>query len=144
MCAVITNGFLLTYGVPPFLRLVNSSTFKPSKAFNLGWMSKPAAAIGVAYCLFSIATIALPAFVPVTAANMNYAPVALGAVVVFAVVTFPFAGPIFNSYSGPALAHLETEDSTRYAPSTYAGSEFKKPAAAAGPEGMEDSAHGGM
>ena len=126
MCAVITNGFLLTYGVPPFLRLVNSSTFKPSKAFNLGWMSKPAAAIGVAYCLFSIATIALPAFVPVTAANMNYAPVALGAVVV--------------GLGGL----LDPRVLTRYAPSTYAGSEFKKPAAAAGPEGMEDSAHGGM
>lgn len=35
--------------------------------------------------------------------NLNYAPVILGAVIVWSLVTFPFAGPIFNVFKGPAL-----------------------------------------
>ena len=132
--SVITNGFLLTYGMGPFLRLVNARVFKPAKAFNLGRLSKPCAVISVGYCAFSIATIALPAFMPATKENLNMAPVALGAVVCFALVTYPFAGPIFNTYSGPAMAHLEDEQSVR------AGAGYKKPEASATPEGMEDSA----
>ena len=123
----------------PFLRLVNSHIFKPSKAFDLGRLSKPAAVIGVAYCMWSIATIALPAFMPATADNLNMAPVALGAVLVFSLVTYPFAGPIFNTYSGPALPHLEDEKSVR-AGESYTAAECAKPSYAATPAGLEDSA----
>ena len=138
--SIITNGFILTYGMAPFLRLVNSHIFKPSKAFDLGRLSKPAAVIGVGYCLFSIATIALPAFLPARAETLNMAPVALGAVLLFAVITYPFAGPIFNTYSGPALAHLEDEKSVRAGADSAPGEYFAKPVAAATPAGMEDSA----
>ena len=136
--SIITVGFLLTYGMAPALRLINPHVFKPSKAFNLGSMSKPAAVIGVLYCLWSIATISLPVFMPATEENLNMAPIALGAVVMFSLVTYPFAGPIFNTYSGPAMAHLE--DESMRAGAGYAPEDYAKPAAVAKPAGMEDSA----
>lgn len=137
--SIITNGFLFTYGIGPFLRLVNPHIFKPSKTFNLGRLSKPAAVIGVGYCAFSIATTALPVFMPATKDNLNVSPIALGAVIMFALVTYPFAGPIFNTYSGPAMAHLEVEDSVR-GTSDYEPTAFAKPAVACTPDGPEDSA----
>ncbi len=135
-------------GVPPLLRLLNSGSFAPHENFNLGRFSKPCAVIGAGYAFFSVATIALPAFMPATEETLNYAPVALGAVILFATVTYPVAGPWLNSYRGPALAHLEDETTWNGNQSGMGlsfGAVATKPAApepAALAEGVEDSARG--
>jgi amino acid transporter len=137
VCSTISNGFLFTYGVPPILRLLNSGSFAPHENFNLGRFSKPCAIIGAGYAFFSVATIALPSFMPATEASLNYAPVALGAVIMFAVVTFPFVGPMFNTYKGPALAHLE-EETVWKGNLAYSAAPPPDPAT----RGMEDTVHG--
>lgn len=54
--AIVSNGFLVVYGIPPLLRILNRKLFKPAKDFDLGRMSIPCAVIGVGWCLFSVAT----------------------------------------------------------------------------------------
>lgn len=107
--AIVSNGFLLVYGIPPLLRIFNRHIYKPAKEFNLGRMSIPCAVIGALYAFFGVATIALPNFKPVTKTTLNYAPVALAAAVVWSIVLFPFAGPLLNWYTGPAVSHLDEE-----------------------------------
>lgn len=190
VCSTISNGFLFTYGVPPILRLLNPGSFAPHENFNLKRFSKPCAVIGAGYAFFSVATIALPSFMPATEETLNYAPVALGAcqvpacvvparclqllqptaaayavaaasrqqqvmlpqahhpsltaacahtgaVILFSIVTWPFAGPIFNTFKGPALAHLEEE--TVWKGNLAYGA--APPPVGPGP-GMEDTVHG--
>lgn len=136
VCSTISNGFLFTYGLPPLLRLFNSSSFAPHANFNLGRFSKPCAVIGAGYAFFSVATIALPSFMPANKDTLNYAPVALGAAILFAIILFPFVGPMFNTFKGPAVAHLEEE-------SVWQGNLAYGASPAARPEGLEDTTHGG-
>ena len=100
-------GFLCVYGTPSLLRFTSSlKTFKQSPGFNLGRMSIPIAVAGAAYGAFSVATISLPNFWPVQdhPKNMNFAPVAFGAVLVFAFGLYPVATrSSWWVYKGPAL-----------------------------------------
>jgi len=100
------NGFLMVYGLSPLLRLTTGAhTFVASKEFSLGRLSKPIAVLAAAYGAFSNATIALPFFYPQTKNTVNYAPIALAAVCLFACVLFPLASmPSLGwSYKGPAM-----------------------------------------
>jgi amino acid transporter len=101
--SVVANGFLFVYGVPSLLRVVNRKAFKPAKEFSLGWASIPCAIIGSAYCLFSVITICIPNWLPVTATTLNVAPVFLGVVLTWACLSFPVVA-YFNFYKGPALS----------------------------------------
>ena len=87
------NGVLFLFGLPCLLRAtVMRRTFKPSAEFSLGRMSVPCALIGaLCYGAFSNATIALPALYPTTVASLNFAPVALGAAIVFSLALFAVA-----------------------------------------------------
>ena len=100
------NGFLMVYGLSPLLRLTSGArTFVATKEFSLGRLSKPIAVLGAMYGAFCNATIALPAFYPQTSNTVNYAPIALAAVCLFACVLFPLASmPSLGwCYKGPAL-----------------------------------------
>lgn len=141
------NGTLFVYGVPCLLRMINSNAFLPANDFRLGRLSIPCALLGVAYTTFSVATIAVPTFMPATELTLNYAPVVLGCVITFAVVTFPFAGPLFNFYRGPAQGDWDNLTAYRGQenPSVAEGNELdvihaSKAAAAAGKEGKEEPA----
>ena len=87
------NGVLFLFGLPCLLRAtVARQRFKPSAEFSLGRMSVPCALMGaLCYGAFSNATIALPALYPITVASLNFAPVALGAAIVFSLVLFAVA-----------------------------------------------------
>ena len=98
---ISSNGYLMAYGIPCLLRLtVARKTFKATPDFDLGIMSKPLAALGVAVSAFAVATIALPAYLPANKDNLNFSGVALGAVIVLACITFPFALK-FWGYTAP-------------------------------------------
>jgi hypothetical protein len=96
----------MCYGLPCLLRVTTGiRSFVCTKEFSLGRMSVPIAIMGAAYGAFSNATIALPAFFPQTSNTVNYAPVALAAVIVFAFALYPFAtSPKLGwGYKGPAM-----------------------------------------
>lgn len=98
---ISSNGYLMAYGIPCLLRLtVARKTFKATPDFDLGIMSKPLAALGVAVSAFAVATIALPAYLPANKDNLNFSGVALGAVIVLACITFPLALK-FWGYTAP-------------------------------------------
>lgn len=101
-------GFLAVYGTPSLLRFTTSlKTFVPSPGFNLGRLSIPIAVLGAAYGAFSVATISLPNFWPVQGhpKNMNFAPVAFGATLIFSFCMYPLATRTgWWVYKGPALS----------------------------------------
>ena len=72
---ISSNGYLMAYGIPCLLRLtVARKTFKATPDFDLGIMSKPLALFGVLVSTFAVATISLPAYMPASKDNLNYAP----------------------------------------------------------------------
>jgi amino acid transporter len=100
------NGFLMCYGVPCLLRVTTGMrSFLCTKEFSLGRLSVPIAVLGAMYGAFSNATIALPFFYPQTANTVNYAPVALAAVILLSFVLYPLAtSPRLGwGYKGPAM-----------------------------------------
>ncbi|WP_329404759.1 amino acid permease [Streptomyces melanogenes] len=96
-------GLYLAYGVPIFLRL-RLDDFEPGP-WNLGRWGKPVAAIAVVWILLSSVLFMLPQSSPITTTSFNYAPIALGAVLViatlwwFATARRRFQGPV--SYGSP-------------------------------------------
>ena len=99
------NAFLMVYGLPCLLRATTSlRTFKAVPGFDLGRLSVPIAVLGAMYGAFSNATIALPMLYPIIQNNINYAPIALAAVILMAVIFYPFAVKLPAwGYKGPAL-----------------------------------------
>lgn len=96
-------GLYLAYGVPIFLRL-RLSSFEPGP-WNLGRFGRPVAAVAVVWIVLSSVLFMLPQASPITADNFNYAPIALGAVLLIATVWWfatarrRFQGPV--SYGSP-------------------------------------------
>ncbi|MCL6298203.1 amino acid permease [Streptomyces kronopolitis] len=96
-------GLFLAYAVPIFLRL-RLDDFQAGP-WNLGRYGKPVAAIAVAWILISNVLFMLPQASPITPASFNYAPIALGVVLLIATVWWfatarrRFQGPV--SYGRP-------------------------------------------
>ncbi|MGP9016844.1 amino acid permease [Streptomyces sp. BR1] len=96
-------GLYLAYGVPIFLRL-RLDDFEPGP-WNLGRYGRPVAAVAVIWIVLSSVLFMLPQTSPITTDNFNYAPIALGAVLViatlwwFATARRRFQGPV--SYGSP-------------------------------------------
>ena len=68
MSGINANAFLAVYGLPCLLRFTSGlSCFKAKPDFSLGRLSIPLAVLGALYGAFSNATIALPAFYPISA-----------------------------------------------------------------------------
>lgn len=100
-------GFLMCYGTPLLLRFTTAlKTFKATSDFNLGIFSIPCAVLGMLYGLFSVGTISMPNLYPNSGHpnNVNFAPVAFAATLIFAGILFPIAlsWPRWG-YKGPAL-----------------------------------------
>ncbi|MGH3380081.1 MAG: amino acid permease [Actinoallomurus sp.] len=96
-------GLFLAYGIPIFLRL-RLDTFE-SGPWNLGRYGKPVGWIAVTWIVISSVLFMLPQTSPITSASFNYAPIALGVVLViatgwwFATARRRFQGPV--SYGRP-------------------------------------------
>ncbi|MEV6315359.1 amino acid permease [Streptomyces sp. NPDC051776] len=96
-------GLFLAYGVPILLRL-GLDDFKPGP-WNLGRYGKLVAGIAVTWIVISNVLFMLPQASPVTPTSFNYAPIALGVVLVIATVWWfatarrRFQGPV--SYGRP-------------------------------------------
>ena len=96
-------GLFLAYGVPIFLRL-RLDTFEPGP-WNPGRYGKPVGWIAVIWIVISSVLFMLPQTSPITSTSFNYAPIALGVVLViatgwwFATARRRFQGPV--SYGRP-------------------------------------------
>ncbi|MGH6657783.1 MAG: amino acid permease [Actinocrinis sp.] len=106
-------GLFGAYAVPIFLRLRRGEDFERGP-WNLGRWSKPVATVAVAWVFLSSILFLLPQAGPITWHNLNYAPIALGVVLLISTVWWfvtarrTFNGPI--SYGTPEeLAALENE-----------------------------------
>lgn len=96
-------GLFLAYGVPIFLRL-RLDTFQPGP-WNLGRHGKLVGRIAVTWIIVSSVMFMLPQASPITSQTFNYAPIALGVVLIIATVWWfatarrRFQGPV--SYGRP-------------------------------------------
>ncbi len=96
-------GLYLAYGAPIFLRL-RLETFQPGP-WNLGRYGRPVARVAVIWIVISSVLFMLPQASPITAKSFNYAPIALGVVLLIATVWWfatarrRFDGPV--SYGHP-------------------------------------------
>ncbi|WP_331448050.1 amino acid permease [Streptomyces xanthochromogenes] len=96
-------GLYLAYGVPIFLRL-RLNDFQPGP-WNLGRWGRPVAAIAVIWIVLSSVLFMLPQVSPITVDSFNYAPIALGVVLLIATIWWfatarrRFQGPV--SYGSP-------------------------------------------
>jgi amino acid permease (GABA permease) len=96
-------GLFLAYGVPIFLRL-RLRSFEPGP-WNLGRYGRLVGWVAVVWIVLSSVLFMLPQVSPITGSTFNYAPIALGVVLVIATVWWfatarrRFEGPV--SYGSP-------------------------------------------
>jgi amino acid transporter len=76
-------GLYISYAIPIGLRVFYQGDDFKTGPFNLGRWSRPIGIVAFAYLLFACAIFVCPYVYPVTAQNLNYAPVTVGAVLVF-------------------------------------------------------------
>lgn len=101
--SLTATGLYSSYFIPVFLRLtVGRSTFV-QQDWHLGRWSVPFAAVSCLWCAFMTIVLCLPEQTPVSdPKTINYSPIMLGAVVVFAIISWVlharhwFTGPRSN------------------------------------------------
>lgn len=112
--SIAVIGLYISYVAPVFLRL-RKPDFKQGP-WNLGRWSQPIGWVAVIWVGFIVVLFMLPPAYPVTATSFNYAPVAVGAVVLFAggwwVLSARkwFTGPPFSSDPDEAANQGQTSD----------------------------------
>ncbi len=111
--SIATIGLYLAYIIPVYLRLRQGESFQRGP-WHLGRWSKLVGWVAVLWVAFMSVMFLLPQYSPITRHNFNYAPVALGVVLVaatvwwFATARGTYTGPV--SYGTPEeLAALEAE-----------------------------------
>ncbi|MEU1145003.1 amino acid permease [Streptomyces sp. NPDC005863] len=95
--AINVIGITPAYAIPIYLRLRAGDRFQPGP-WNLGRWSKPVGWIAVVWVVFVTVLFCLPQVSPVTVDSMNYASIALAAVLLLATVWWFVAR---RSYSTP-------------------------------------------
>ena len=81
--SIATIGLYISYGIPILLGLIYPGNFTCGP-FQLGMASKPIAFVGVMWICFITIVFCLPTANPVTDQTINYTPVAVGIVAVWA------------------------------------------------------------
>ncbi|KAI8829212.1 amino acid transporter [Chytriomyces cf. hyalinus JEL632] len=100
--SIATIGLYISYGIPIVCKLMNPDLFEKPGPFSLGRWSNVVGYIAVAWILLITCLFVLPTAMPVTAVNMNYACVLVGAVLFGAGGTYVlsahkwFKGPVTN------------------------------------------------
>ena len=86
--SLTATGLYASYIIPIFLRItIAKDTFKQGE-WNLGDWSITFGWISVVWGLFMIFVLCLPNVYPIAYSNLNYSPVALGMILLYAVVTW--------------------------------------------------------
>ncbi|KAJ3074787.1 hypothetical protein HDU98_010280 [Podochytrium sp. JEL0797] len=107
--SIATIGLYISYGIPIFCKLMNPELFHAGP-FTLGKWSTVVNVISLVWVCCITVLFVLPETLPVTAVNMNYACVLVGAVLFGAGFTFVFSA--HNWFHGPVTnveAKVEVE-----------------------------------
>ncbi|KAJ3209512.1 hypothetical protein HDU83_004670 [Entophlyctis luteolus] len=100
--SIATIGLYISYGIPIVCKLMNPQLFEKPGPFSLGKWSNLVGYISVVWILVISILFILPSAMPVTAVNMNYACVLVGAVLFGAGFGYLFSakywfdGPVIN------------------------------------------------
>jgi len=111
--SIATIGLYISYGIPILIGLVWPSHFKKGP-FNLGRGSRPVAAVACAWIAFITIIFCLPELNPVNSQTLNYTPVAVGIIALFAFGSWFlwarkwFTGPIRQIHAEEAGIDIET------------------------------------
>ena len=81
--SIATIGLYISYGIPILVGLIWPEHFHKGP-FNLGAFSRPVALVAVCWILFILIAFCLPAVNPVGSQTLNYTPVAVGIVALYA------------------------------------------------------------
>ncbi|KAI9846005.1 MAG: hypothetical protein M1837_004411 [Sclerophora amabilis] len=81
--SIATIGLYISYGAPIFIGVLHPTKFKRGP-FNLGFMSPIVATVAVLWIVFITVIFCLPTTNPVTSQTLNYTPVAVGIVSLWA------------------------------------------------------------
>lgn len=81
--SIATIGLYLSYGFPILIGIIWSKNFKRGP-FDLGIFSKPVATVACLWIAFITVVFCLPEANPVNSQTLNYTPVAVGIIAVFA------------------------------------------------------------
>lgn len=76
------------YGLICLARLICTPKRFPKPAWSLGRLSKPFQVIGVLWNGWVVAVLFSPYAFPVTGANLNYAPIIMASVTIFALISY--------------------------------------------------------
>ncbi|CAK0783725.1 hypothetical protein CVIRNUC_006924 [Coccomyxa viridis] len=83
--SISTIGLYISYGIPILMRLINGKRFEPGP-FNLGRYGPVIGSVAVMWVIFITAAFVLPQTFPVTVNTLNYAGVAVGIVMLAALL----------------------------------------------------------
>lgn len=110
--SIATIGLYISYGIPILIGLIWHKKFKKGP-FDLGVFSRPVALIGVLWISFITIIFCLPELNPVDSQTLNYTPVAVGIIAVFAFGSWIlwarkwFTGPIRQVQAEEAGINIE-------------------------------------
>ncbi|EJU00128.1 hypothetical protein DACRYDRAFT_55071 [Dacryopinax primogenitus] len=107
--AAAAIGVLLSYSVPIFCRVFWPNTLDERGPFTLGRYSWTLNLLSLLFCLFSCVLFILPTSTPVTSLNMNYAILAIGAILILVALQYLIWGQwifrgVVTTYGATSLA----------------------------------------
>ncbi|KAJ3030673.1 UNVERIFIED_CONTAM: hypothetical protein HDU68_008200 [Siphonaria sp. JEL0065] len=115
--SIATIGLYISYGIPIACKLMNPYLFEKPGPFHLGKFSKVVGIVSLVWIGAITILFVLPTVLPVTAQNMNYACVLVGAVGFGALFTYVFSarhwfkGPVTNvENAGSSVTVVEIAD----------------------------------
>jgi hypothetical protein len=111
MVSIATIGCYIAYALPSLFRVTLASKSFVSGPFDLGRFGVVIGWVAVLWVVTITALFSLPVQYPVTAENLNYAPVAVGIVIILILgswlgsAKFWFKGPVANIGELPIHHH---------------------------------------
>ncbi|KAJ3094450.1 hypothetical protein HK100_006135 [Physocladia obscura] len=114
--SIATIGLYISYGIPIACKLLNPHLFEKPGPFSLGRYSNVVGVASIVWILVISVLFVLPEVMPVTAVNMNYACVLVGAVLFGAALTYAFSarhwfhGPVINVTSADLSGLSDEKD----------------------------------
>ena len=115
--SLTATGLYSSYIIPLGLRVtVARHSFKPEPAWNLGRHSLLLHSVGFVWGTLMVIVLCLPSVYPVTIQNLNYSPLALGAVLLYALGAWQagarhwFRGAVANPLAAEALRESAAEE----------------------------------
>eukprot|EP01038_Epipyxis_sp_PR26KG_P005708 gene5708-7878_t len=109
--SLTATGLYASYMIPILLRVtVSRNSFVPAE-FNLGIFSIPVGIFSTLWCMLMVIVLCLPTNGPVSLSNMNYSPIVLGGILIFAWTWWAVSAR--HWFKGAKITTVEAEDLDR-------------------------------